>query len=90
MLLHTAAGRTLAELEVQHHLGNSRLSASSKAANTGQAADTSRAEPFTFANACASLWEPLLCHRAGDRCYESKQFSKEELAFNHQERAKRA
>lgn len=82
MLLHAAASKQLADLEVQHRLENSRLQGLSKAA------DKSKAERFTFADACASMWEPLLCKRAGDCCYESKQFSKEELAFEHHGRAK--
>lgn len=39
--------------------------------------------------ACASMWGPLLCNRAGDRFHESKEFSKDELAFKHHERGKR-
>lgn len=90
MLLHDAASKQLADLEVQHHLERSRLPASSKAAANSKAADRSRAEPSAFANACASMWEPLLRKRAGDCVYESKKFSKEELAFKDHGRANRA
>lgn len=40
-LRNAAAGRTLADLKVQHHLEDSRLSASN------EATDKSKAEPFT-------------------------------------------